>query len=251
MKKILLVILVSLISIINVEAQSKSLQLNNNGGKSRTSSTSGKVTSVKPSSNANSIQRGQKVKPQVNKSVSNSKPIHTYRKDEDYTHNINSNTDNNSYTSTTTVECMNGVFTVGPNFQKTTDYAYMCRYINTDFARSFNTVNCVFPMVYTQNSRNIFLNVNPKLMALTNVTPDSMIVDISFFGMQYNNQLNSWTTNTLVTSVVLAPGETHYIYQYRKFYKMNVYTKNRSEENLINQYTGNCSPVNIYLSLTY
>jgi hypothetical protein len=257
-KTLLLIALATLVTTINVDAQSKGSQLNS-GGKARTSSSVGKRTTSKPSnSNVNSNHNSHKAKPKarVNSSTTSSKPARNYRKDEDYTHNNNSSTESTSTTNVNpappVVDYTNGVFTVGPNFQQTTDYSYMCRYRNTVFARSFNTRNCVFPRVRTLNSRNNFLNVNPMLMALTNTTADTMFVDVSFFGKQasYSWQLQSWTTNTFAASVVLAPGETKYVYQYRQFYKMNVYTKSKSEENLINEYSGNCSRTNIYLSLS-
>jgi hypothetical protein len=257
-KTLLLIALATLVTTVNVDAQSKGSQLNS-GGKARTSSSVGKRTTSKPSnSNVTSNHNSHKAKPKarVNSSTTSSKPSRNYRKDEDYTHNTNSNTENTSTTNVNpappVVDNVNGVFTVGPNYQTTSDYSYMCRYQNTVFARSFNTRNCVFPIRKNQFSRNSFMNGSTKLMSLKNITADTIVVDVSFFGLltQSYSQLSGTPTNSFFASVVIPPGETAYIFQYRQHYKMNVYTRKRAEENLINEYTGNCSRTNIYLSLS-
>ena len=256
MKRIvLLTAFATLVTTIHVDAQSKGSQLSSGSRSFSGSSNGGKTTTNRPSvvtSTSSKANHSSAPKMRVGSSSKPTGPNHGFRKDDDFTRNGN----NNSGASTPYVPQVTITpgrrFDVGPSFQLFTDYSYMARYGNNQFFRNVVCPNCVFPVVAYSGISSYNSLVGDKVMALKNITSDTLVVDVSFLGFSSNRVSSYHGTNTAPRNktVRLAPGQTYYFLQHYEQYSIDVYINEKSEENLVNHYAGNCSPANIYLSLT-
>lgn len=253
-KTLLLIALATLATTVNVDAQSKSSQLNS-GGRTFSSSQGSKITSNRPSSVSSSsskIGHSSTPKMRVGASAKPTGPNHSFRKDEDFRHNSNANSGGTTPVTPAVQVTLGRPFDIGPSYQLFSDYSYMARYRNNPLFYSSVCLNCVFPVVSYTGISSYNSQIGEKVMALTNTTEDTLFVEVAFinvFGNSANNMIQGKDA-AIYRTAKLVPGQTYYFLQYEEQFRIDVYRNERAIENLVNQYSGNCSPTNIYLSLT-
>lgn len=253
-KTLLLIALATLATTVNVDAQSKSSQLHS-GGRTFSSSQGSNISSNRPSSVTTSSSKiGHSSTPnmRVGSSSKPSGPHHSFRKDDDFRHNSNSNSGGTIPVSPTVPVTLGRPFDIGPSYQLFSDYSYMARYRNNAFFNTWVCPNCVFPAVAYTGISSYCNQIGEKVMALTNTTEDTLFVEVTFLNVfgNYAHNMNQDKDAPICKTAKLVPGQTYYFLQYEEQFKINVYVNERAVENLINHYSGNCSPTNIYLSLT-
>jgi hypothetical protein len=188
----------------------------------------------------------------VGTSAKPSGPNHGFRKDDDFTRNGSNNGGGSAPVTPVVIESTGRRFDIGPNYQLFSDYSYISRYRSNTWLKNLSCLNCVYPLVNYSGISSYNSMVGEKVMALTNTTEDTLYVEVAFIDIQLNptNSLNSNPEGAIYKTAILVPGQTYYFLQYEEQFRIDVYANEKSEENLINQYSGNCSPANIYLSLT-
>jgi hypothetical protein len=188
----------------------------------------------------------------VGASAKPSGPNHSFRKDDDFTRGGNTNTGGTIPATPVVPVTLGRPFDIGPSYQLFSDYSYIARYRNNPLFYSSVCLNCVFPVVSYTGISSYNSQIGEKVMALTNTTEDTLFVEVAFINV-FGNSANSMIQGkdaAIYRTAKLVPGQTYYFLQYEEQFRIDVYKNERAIENLVNQYSGNCSPTNIYLSLT-